>query len=88
MAITIRYDIFGKFVKTTEVRDFLTEQAARYFLDVHLPKDAVNIDIWRHDPTETRQAPTWYTAPTSHHPWWDANKKPFADKYDPREDKL
>jgi len=87
MAITIRYDIIGKFVKTTEVREFATEQAARFFLNIHLPKDASNIDIFRYDANEARQTPTWYTAPKSHHPWWDANKRPFTDRMD-KEDRI
>jgi hypothetical protein len=87
MAITIRYDVYSKFVKTTEVREFATEQAARWFLNQHLPKDARNIDIFRCEADEPRQAPTWYTAPKSHHPWWDANKRPFADRMD-KEDRV
>ena len=86
MTIIVRYEIHTKWTVTPEMREFETQRAANWFLDQHLPKDAKNIDIWIEDKTP-RQAPTWYTAPKSHHPWWDANKRPFSDRFDPNEQK-
>lgn len=88
MAITIRYQINTQWASFFQMREFETQRAANHWLDNHLPKNASNIDIWVTESlNEPRQAPTWYTAPTSHHPWWDANKRPFADRYEREETK-
>lgn len=87
MAITIRYTINTKWsTQIIEIREFETQRHANWFLDHHLPADARNIDIWVSEGlNEPKQKPTWYTAPKSHHPWWDANKRPFSDRYDVEE---
>ena len=88
MAITVRYQTSTQWASFFEMREFATQQAARHFLDNHLPRDARNIDIWVTELlNEPKQKPTWYSAPTSHHPWWDANKRPFADKFEREETK-
>lgn len=84
MAITIRYQTSTRWASFFEMREFSTQQAARHFLDNHLPKDATNIDIWWDTAglNEPRQKPTWYREPKLSTKWWDANKRPFADRYD------
>lgn len=82
-SITIRYEIRTKYLVQTEMREFHTKQAAQWFLNHQLPKDATNIDIWFGESAEeTRQKPTWYREPKLSTKWWDANKRPFEDRYD------
>lgn len=82
-SITIRYEIRTRWLVQTEMREFFTKQSAQHFLDNHLPKDARNIDIWFGESAEeTRQKPTYYREPRLSTKWWDANKRPFADRYD------
>lgn len=94
MAITIRYQILTRWASILEMREFATQQAATHFLNHHLPKHATNIDIWIGDGiSEPRQKPTWYREPTQSHgtwkykpgEWWEANKRPHADRYEREE---
>lgn len=79
-SITIRYEILNRWCRVTEMRVFSTKQAAQWFLQQHLPKDAVNIDVWVED-NSPRQEPTWAGKAEPRNRWWDENKRPYTDRY-------
>lgn len=84
-SIVVRYEVHNKWFRVVEMREFNTKQAAQWFLDHQLPKHAKNIDIWFTDNEERKQKPTWYHEPKLSTKWWDANKRPFEDRYEREE---
>ena len=82
MAFIVRYDIITRWSITPVVHAFATEAAAVRFMQDKLPAGAHNVSKYAVSDDEPRQQPTWYHAPRAKTPWWDANKRPFTDKYE------
>ena len=78
----VRYELISTTSKTTMLHKFATEAGAKHFLSTALPRNATAIDCWTEQPEEGRQRPTYGYEERSYHPWWDANKRPFSDRYD------
>lgn len=71
MTYHLTYTIgFGK-SSTSIAQSFQTEAARNQFMTSRMPSDAKSIRYW----------PTQYV-PKQQTKWWDANKRPFADRYD------
>jgi len=80
-SIVIRYEIITRWnSRITEMREFSTKQAAQWFLQQHLPRDAQNLDVWITD-NSPRQEPTFAGKREPRNRWWDENKRPFTDRY-------
>jgi hypothetical protein len=80
--IIVRYELRSAVSFLPIIYRFKTQMAANNFLDKHLPQDAQNLSIWVEADEEPRQKPTFAYAPKTYTPWWDANKRPFADRYE------
>ena len=72
MAYHLAYTVSTATSSTTFQHSFQTEAARNQFYTGKVPGNAKNIRIWPR-PKYVPQQPTL---------WWDANKRPFADRYD------
>lgn len=79
--IVVRYELRSAVSFTPIIYRFRTQLAANQHLD-NLPAGATNLTIWVEADDEPRQQPTYAAAPRTYTPWWDANKRPFRDRYD------
>lgn len=83
MAWIVRYDIITKTSITPVILSFYSKKAADHHEQYNLPQYVRNLCKYEVvDTDEPRQQPTYYHDKRASTKWWDANKRPFTDRYE------